>query len=199
MERTRWAASRPSINSVWERPLKHCRIICRSSRTLRSINGCVSNHATNGVSSGGRTIGSYIFLGLLAHPSFLILSFVVKSTPGHWICHSQPTGFFQTVSPRACVLFHCGSTLWRVEQTTFLGQIKENAAFRLHEEPALLLAHVSLLSQAMRLRQYQVHPGWRKDQLDTLPGEYHVRYERLISRRCACDRCLLLLVRCVTA
>src|SRR5438874_2103854 len=76
----------------------------------------------------------------------------------------------------------------------------ENLSVTCHyKEHALLLTHVSLLLQAMRLRQYQVHPGWRKDQLDTLPGEYHVRYERLISRRCACDRCLLSLVQCVTA
>src|SRR5207237_10390009 len=53
--------------------------------------------------------------------------------------------------------------------------------FQSAEERALLLAHVSLLLQAMRLRQYQVHPGWRKDQLDTLQVDYHVLYERIFS------------------
>src|SRR5260370_29399456 len=49
--------------------------------------------------------------------AFLVcaLSYVVKSTPGHGICLALSTGFFQVVSPRECVLFQGGSTLWRVE------------------------------------------------------------------------------------
>lgn len=37
--------------------------------------------------------------------------YIEKGTLVATICHALPTGFFQTVTPRECVLFDCGSTL----------------------------------------------------------------------------------------
>src|SRR2546421_4872213 len=142
---------------MWERPLKHWRIICRSSRRLCSIDVCVSNHATNGASSGGRTIGSFILGSPLKRLLYFSCRELLLFTRSLWFqeytrpwdlsCPANgiiPDGF----SPRVCTFPWWVYPLGGRTNTLCQGKSRR----MLHSESVTFhLAYVSLLMWVMRL------------------------------------------------